>query len=57
MFVSSANYRSTRFSHDPYVGVTCTWKRERFVSVLLLTEATLTDVPEQKATLPAAEVA
>ena len=27
--VSSANHRSTRLSHDPYVGVKCTWNRGR----------------------------
>ena len=30
--VSSANSRSTRFSHDPYVGVKCTWNRGRLAN-------------------------
>ena len=30
--VSSANHRSTRLSHDEYVGVKCRWKRGRFAS-------------------------
>jgi len=25
LLVSSANHRSTRFNHEPYVGVKCTW--------------------------------
>src|ERR1700722_5272103 len=29
-FVSSANHRSTRFSHDELVGVKCSWKRGCF---------------------------
>ena len=30
------NQRSTRFSHDPYVGVKCTWKRGRLSSQFLI---------------------
>ena len=35
-FVSSANHRSTRFSHDELVGVKCNWKRGCFSSQSLM---------------------
>ena len=30
--ISSANQRSTRLSHDPYVGAKCTWKPGRLAN-------------------------
>jgi hypothetical protein len=42
--VSSANQRSTRFSHDAEIGVKCTWKRgwassHRWIAGVLRVEA------------------